>query len=203
MKKQQKNCPLRFSGKKSCVSSYLLQKQKQKITRKSLKTPNYYILLWKPSSSYIFLFSRVMRKYWCINKKKVSSIAVFMQSAMYYKLMPFWTTTKKVSLFLLLNSPSFYLLLYIFYLSLDTFLLCFVFSTSIIQAQIMLTKNAAFCVNESTLVKKLLVFTFIPVFSNKNSITYFFFFLFSRDLREILFHIELLLDQVVGEEKVT
>jgi hypothetical protein len=28
-------------------------------------------------------------------KKKVSSIAVFMQSAMYYKLMPFWTTTKK------------------------------------------------------------------------------------------------------------
>ena len=58
--------------------------------------------------------------------------------------MPFWTTTKKVSLFLLLNSPSFYLLLYIFYLSLDTFLLCFVFSTSIIQAQIMLTKNAAF-----------------------------------------------------------
>ena len=77
-------------------------------------------------------------------QKKVSSIAVFMQSAMYYKLMPFWTTTKKVSLFLQLNSPSFYLLLYIFYLSLDTFLLCFVFSTSIIQAQIMLTKNAAF-----------------------------------------------------------
>jgi len=96
MKKQRKkNYPLRFSEKKSCVSSYLLQKQKQKITRKSLKTPNYYILLWKPSSSYIFLFSRVMRKYWCINKKKVSSIAVFMQSAMYYKLMPFWTTTKK------------------------------------------------------------------------------------------------------------
>lgn len=55
---------------------------------------------------------------------------------------------------------------------------------------------------ESTLVKKkLLVFTFSPVFSNKNSIIYFFFFLFSRDLREVLFHIELLLDQVVGDEK--
>ena len=155
-----------------------------------MKTPNYYILLWKPSSSYIFLFSRVMRKYWCINKKKVSSIAVFMQSAMYYKLMPFWTTTKKVSLFLLLNSPSFYLLLYIFYLSLDTFLLCFVFSTSIIQAQIMLTKNAAICV-KSTLVKKKKVtgFYFQPwsltmFFSNNNSIIYFLFFLFSRDLRE-------------------
>ena len=117
--------------------------------------------------------------------------------------MPFWTTTKKVSLFLLLNSLSFYLLLYIFYLSLDTFLLCFVFSTSIIQAQIMLTKNAAFCVNESTLVKKVTGFYFHPCFSNKDSITYFFFFLFSRDLRKILFHIELLLDQVVGEEKVT
>jgi len=38
-------------------------------------------------------------------------------------------------------------------------------------------------------------------FSNKNSIIYFLFFLFSRDLREILFHIELLLDQVVGDEK--
>jgi len=39
------------------------------------------------------------------------------------------------------------------------------------------------------------------VFSNENSIIYFLFFLFSRDLREILFHIELLLDQVVGDEK--
>ena len=95
-------------------------------------------------------------------QKKVSSIAVFMQSAMYYKLMPFWTTTKKVSLFLLLNSLSFYLLLYIFYLSLDTFLLCFVFSTSIIQAQIMLTKNAAICVKSTLVKKKLLVFTFSP-----------------------------------------
>jgi hypothetical protein len=142
-KSSKKNCPLRFSGKKKLRFFLLAAKTK---TKNYSKIPNYYLLLWKPSSSYIFLFSRVMRKYWCINKKKVSSIAVFMQSAMYYKLMPFWTTTKKVSLFLLLNSLSFYLLLYIFYLSLDIFLLCFVFSTSIIQAQIMLTKNAAFCV---------------------------------------------------------
>lgn len=164
MKKQRKKIVLcDLVEKKVAFLLTCYKNKKQKITRKSLKTPNYYILLWKPSSSYIFLFSRVMRKYWCINKKKVSSIAVFMQSAMYYKLMPFWTTTKKVSLFLLLNSPSFYLLLYIFYLSLDTFLLCFVFSTSIIQAQIMLTKNAAFCV-KSTLVKKVTGFYFQPCF---------------------------------------
>lgn len=163
MKKQRKKIVLcDLVEKKVAFLLTCYKNKKQKITRKSLKTPNYYILLWKPSSSYIFLFSRVMRKYWCINKKKVSSIAVFMQSAMYYKLMPFWTTTKKVSLFLLLNSPSFYLLLYIFYLSLDTFLLCFVFSTSIIQAQIMLTKNAAICVKSTLVKKKLLVFTFSP-----------------------------------------
>ena len=114
--------------------------------------------------------------------------------------------SKKVSLFLLLNSPSFYLLLYIFYLSLDTFLLCFVFSTSIIQAQIMLTKNAASCVKSTLVKKKVTGFYFQPgsltmFFSNKNSIIYFLFFLFSRDLREILFYLELLLDQVVGDEK--
>ena len=69
----------------------------------------------------------------------------------------------------------------------------------------MLTKNAAICV-KSTLVKKVTGFYFQPwsltmFFSNKNSIIYFLFFLFSRDLREILFYLELLLDQVVGDEK--
>lgn len=108
---------------------------------------------------------------------------------------------KKVSLFLLLNSPSFYLLLYIFYLSLDTFLLCFVFFHLYYPSTNYAHKKRCI-LRESTLVKKkLLVFTFSPVFSNKNSIIYFFFFLFSRDLREVLFHIELLLDQVVGDEK--
>ena len=160
MKKQRKkNVPCDLVEKKSCVSSYL--NKKQKITRKSLKTPNYYILLWKPSSYYIFLFSRVMRKYWCINKKNVSSIAVFMQSAMYYKLMPFWTTTKKVSLFLLLNSPSFYLLLYIFYLSLVHFSLVFCFFHLYYPSTNYAHKKRCI-LRESTLVKKIAGFNFSP-----------------------------------------
>jgi len=107
MKKQRKKIVLcDLVEKKVAFLLTCYKNKKQKITRKSLKTPNYHILLWKPSSSYIFLFSRVMRKYWCINKKKVSSIAVFMQSAMYYKLMPFWTTTTKKSFSCYKNNPS-------------------------------------------------------------------------------------------------
>merc|ERR1711935_848628 len=61
---------------------------------------------------------------------------------------------------------------------------------------------------ESTLVKKTCWFLLSArityhVFSNKNSIIYFLFFLLSRDLREILFNIELLLDQIVGDKKVS
>jgi hypothetical protein len=102
-------------------------------------------------------------EWWEILMHKISSIAVFMQKCYVQQTNAFLNNNKKVSLFLLLNSPSFYLLLYIFYLSLDTFLLCFVFSTSIIQAQIMLTKNAAFCVKALS-KKKVTGFYFQPCF---------------------------------------
>ena len=45
------------------------------------------------------LISSYSPEWWEILMHKVSSIAVFMQSAMYYKLMPFWTTTEKKILF--------------------------------------------------------------------------------------------------------
>lgn len=80
-----------------------------------------------------------------INKKKVSSIAVFMQSAMYYKLMPFWTTTKKVSLFLLKLSFILSTTLHILSQS-RQFSLVFCFFHLYYPSTNYAHKNAAFCV---------------------------------------------------------
>merc|ERR1712051_741229 len=96
--------------------------------------------------------------------------------------------SKKVSLFLLLNSPSFYLLLYIFYLSLDTFLLCFVFfhlyypSTNYAHKKRCILRQKHFGKKSYWFLLSALITDYF--FSNKNSIIYFLFFLFSRDLRE-------------------
>jgi hypothetical protein len=90
MKKQQKNCPLRFSGKKKLRFFLLAAKTKTTNYSKILENSQ---LLHTTLKTILLLYLLVLQSDEKIlmhkQKKKVSSIAVFMQSAMYYKLMPF------------------------------------------------------------------------------------------------------------------